>query len=188
MIKQMNKVAEITIYFWIMKIFATTLGETSGDFLSMTCNFGYWTSLGITMSLFVLFFLIQLGSKKFHPVSYWAVIVATTTVGTEISDLMDRTLGLGYMKGSLILFSCLAITLAIWFYREKNLEVYPIYEKRKEMLYWIAILFSNSLGTAFGEFLVDNMNFSYIGGALVCAGIIVVGILPNKLQGFLFQV
>ena len=177
MIEKINKVAEITVYFWIMKIFATTLGETSGDFLSMTCDLGYWTSLGITMSFFILFLVIQLQSKKFNPIFYWAVIVATTTVGTEISDLMDRTLGLGYMMGSLILFSSLAITLAIWFYKEKNLEVYPIYEKNKELFYWITVLFSNSLGTAFGDFLSDNLGLSYIGGALVCAGIILLVIL-----------
>ena len=175
--KRMNKVAEITVYFWIMKIFATTLGETAGDFLSMTCNLGYWISLAITMSFFILVSVIQIQSKKLHPSFYWAVIVATTTVGTEISDLMDRTLGLGYMAGSLILFFCLATTLAVWFYREKNLEVYPIYEKRQEILYWVAVLFSNSLGTAFGDFLSDNLSLNYIGGALVCAGIIVAVIL-----------
>ena len=174
MSEKINKVAEITIYFWIMKIFATTLGETSGDFLSMTCNLGYWTSLGITMSFFILILLTQLNSKEFRPSFYWAVIVATTTVGTEISDLMDRTLGLGYMMGSLILFSCLVTALAIWFYKEKNLEVYPIYEKKKEMLFWIAVLFSNSLGTAFGDFLSDNLKLNYIGGALICAGIILL--------------
>ena len=174
---KINKVAEITVYFWIMKIFATTLGETSGDFLSMTCNLGYWTSLAVTTGFFIAILAAQLTSKKFYPTFYWMVIVATTTVGTEISDLMDRTLGLGYMTGSLILFSGLAATLAVWFYREKNLEVYPIYEKQKEVLYWIAILFSNSLGTAFGDFLSDNLHLNYIGGALVCAGIILLVIL-----------
>ena len=175
--EKINKVAEITIYFWVMKIFATTLGETSGDFLSMTCNLGYWMSLAITMSFFILILAAQLLSKKFHPAFYWAVIVATTTGGTEISDLMDRTLGLGYMMGSLILFFCLSMTLAIWFYRERNLEVYPIYEKHKEMLFWLAVLFSNSLGTAFGDFLSDNLGLNYIGGASVCAGIILLVIL-----------
>ncbi len=174
MTEKVNKVAEITMHFWIMKILATTLGETTGDLLSMTLGLGYTTSLMITAGFFLFVLMLQLRSQKFHPVFYWAVIVGTTTVGTEISDLMDRTLGLGYMKSSFMLFSCLLITLAIWFYQEKNLEVYPIHEKKKETFYWITILFSNSLGTAFGDFLSDNMGLSYIGGALVCAGIIVL--------------
>ena len=177
MVEKMNKVAQITLYFWIMKILATTLGETSGDFLSMTCSFGYCSSLIMTMGFFLLVLAFQLGFSKFHPVIYWAVIVGTTSVGTEISDLMDRTLGLGYVKGSFILFSLLMITLGIWYYREKNLEVYPITEKKKEIFYWMAVLFSNSLGTAFGDFLSDNMGLSYIGGALVCSGIIILVVL-----------
>lgn len=169
-----NKVAKITVYFWIMKILATTLGETSGDLLSMTFNLGYLTSLIVTLGFLISMLVIQLRSLKFHPVIYWAVIVGTTSVGTEVSDLMDRTLGLGYMKGSFILFSFLMTTLGAWFYSEKNLEVYPIYHKKKEIFFWTAVLFSNSLGTAFGDFLSDNMGLSYKGGALVCAGIIMV--------------
>jgi len=172
--ERMNKVAKITAYFWIMKVLATTLGETSGDSLSMTLKLGYIASLGITALFFLIVLLIQLNSRKFHPVIYWAVIVGTTTLGTEISDFMDRTLKLGYMAGSLILLSLLLIALVIWYFKEKNLEVYPIYDKGKELFYWIVILFSNSLGTAFGDFLSDNMNLSYLSGALVCAGIIVL--------------
>jgi uncharacterized membrane-anchored protein len=167
-----NKVAQITVYFWILKILATTLGETSGDLLSMTLKLGYITSLIITLVFLVSVLVVQLRSHKFHPVVYWAVIVGTTSVGTEVSDLMDRTLGLGYMKGSFILFSFLMTTLGVWFYSEKNLEVYPIYHKKKEIFFWTAVLFSNSLGTAFGDFLSDNMGLNYVGGALVCAGII----------------
>jgi len=175
--KNMNKVAQITLYFWIMKILATTLGETTGDLLSMTCSLGYCTGIFVTMGFFIIVLALQLRSFKFHPVLYWAVIVGTTSVGTEISDYMDRTLGLGYLKGSLILFSFLAATLAVWYYKEKNLEVYPITERKIEIFYWVAILFSNTLGTAFGDFLSDNMGLSYIGGALVCAGIILLVIL-----------
>jgi uncharacterized membrane-anchored protein len=177
MTARMNKVAQITVFFWIMKILATTLGETSGDLLSMTWNLGYSYSLLITMGFFLVVLAVQLRSLKFHPAIYWAVIVGTTSVGTEISDLMDRTLHLGYTKGALILASCLFITLGVWFYREKNLEVYPITEKSKEVFYWIAVLFSNSLGTAFGDFLSDDMQLSYVGGAMVCAGVIAVIIL-----------
>ena len=170
--EKLNKVAQITIYFWIMKVLATTLGETSGDFLSMTCGFGYIASLMITLGFFIFMLAMQLKSRSFSPAVYWAVIVGTTSVGTEISDLMDRTLGLGYKTGSLILSSLLLITLVVWYYREKNLEVYPIYEKKKEAFYWMAVLFSNSLGTAFGDFLSDNLGLSYTGGAVVCMGVI----------------
>ena len=174
---EINKVAKITASFWVMKILATTLGETSGDFLSMTINLGYIVSLAITTALFLLALVLQLRSQKFQPILYWAVIVGTTSVGTEISDFMDRTLNLGYMKGALILFSLLSASLAIWYYKERNLEVYPIIRKQKEVFYWTTVLFSNSLGTAFGDFLSDNMKLSYTGGALVCAVIIVLVIL-----------
>ncbi len=182
MTEKINKVAQITFYFWIMKILATTLGETSGDFLSMTCNLGYSSSLLIMMGFFIFVLALQLLSSKFHPVLYWAVIVGTTSVGTEISDFMDRTLRLGYVKGSLILFFFLSATLAVWYYRKRNLEVYPIYDKKKEIFFWSAVLFSNSLGTAFGDFLSDNMKLNYIGGALVCAGIIVAVLLLHYLS------
>ncbi len=174
--ERMNKVAKITIYFWIMKILATTLGETSGDLLSMTCNLGYCSGLLITSCFFIVVLALQLKSLKFHPFLYWAVIVGTTSVGTEISDYMDRTLGLGYTRGSLLLVFFLLTTLVLWYYRERNLEVYPITERRIEIFYWIAILFSNTLGTAFGDFLSDNLKLSYTGGAVVCAAII-VGVL-----------
>jgi len=177
----MNKVAKITASFWIMKILATTLGETSGDYLSMTLNLGYSVSLAITSAFFLLALWVQLKSQKFHPVFYWAVILGTTMVGTEISDSMDRSLNLGYVMGSVILFACLAMALAFWYYKEKNLEVYPIMGRGKEVFYWITVLFSNSLGTAFGDFLSDNLSLSYMGGALVCAGIIIVVVLLHYL-------
>jgi uncharacterized membrane-anchored protein len=160
-----------------MKVFATTLGETSGDLLSMTCNLGYYNSLLITLGFFLFVLVLQVGSSRYHALFYWAVIVGTTSVGTEISDLMDRTLGLGYMKGSGLLASCLFICLGIWYYREKNLEVYPIFDRKKEIFYWITVLFSNSLGTAFGDFLSDNLHLTFKGGALVCAGIIAIVVL-----------
>ena len=111
----LNKVAQVTIFFWIMKILATTLGEVAGDFLSMTLKLGYWISLGITLALLIVVLFAQIKGKRFHSALYWAAIIATTTAGTEVSDLMDRTLGLGYTLGALILFSGLAATLFIWF-------------------------------------------------------------------------
>lgn len=172
-----NKVAKITLIFWLMKIVATTLGETLGDFISMTLNLGYAKSLGISLLFFALVLFAQLTVKKYITVIYWLVIVGTTTLGTEISDYIDRTLHLGYAQGSLILIGCLLLTLFLWNMRYKNLEVYPITEQKKEIFYWVAILFSNSLGTAFGDFLSDNMGFSYLNGALVTGVIILIVVL-----------
>jgi uncharacterized membrane-anchored protein len=173
-LENQNKVAKITIYFWIMKIFATTLGETFGDHLSMTYDIGYAISLLITIGFFIIVLLIQLKSDKFHAGLYWLVIVGSTSAGTEVSDLMDRTLGLGYAFGSLILFSLLMITLYLWHHQEKGIRVYPVTEKRVELYYWIAILISNSLGTAFGDYLTDNIGLSYLTGAGVTSAIILI--------------
>jgi uncharacterized membrane-anchored protein len=126
---------------------------------------------------FVAVLMIQLSAKKYIPVFYWLVIIATTTLGTEISDFMDRTLHLGYTFGSLILFTCLLATLFFWFRKFRTLSVYPIFDKTKEIYFWIAVLFSNSLGTAFGDFLSDNAGLSYLQGAFITASIIVVVIL-----------
>ena len=176
-IEKFNKVASITVYFWIMKVLATTLGEITGDFFSMTLNLGYIISLAITVVFLFVALAIQLKVLKFHPAIYWLVIVGTTTVGTEVSDLMDRTLGLGYALGSLMLFSCLLFVLFLWHKNEKGIKVYPITEIRIEIFYWIAILISNSLGTAFGDYLSDNIGLSYGLGALVTAGVIVIVLL-----------
>jgi uncharacterized membrane-anchored protein len=173
----MNKVAKITLYFWIMKVLATTLGEILGDFFSMSLNLGYIVGLGITVALFLVVLIIQLKVSKFHAFLYWLVIVGTTTVGTEISDLMDRTLEVGYAFGSLILFICLLITLLLWYRTEKEIKVYPITSRRVELFYWIAILFSNSLGTAFGDYLSDDMGLSYLTGAAITGAIIIVVVL-----------
>lgn len=169
-----NKVAKITLLFWIMKVIATTLGETLGDFFSMTLNLGYLKALAVMLIFFIATLLVQLSVKKYIPVFYWLVIIGTTTLGTEVSDFMDRTLHLGYAYGSLILFICLAGTLLLWKKRFNDLEVYPIANKGKEIYYWIAILFSNSLGTAFGDYLSDNMGLSYLAGALITASIIII--------------
>lgn len=156
---------------------ATTLGEVLGDFFSMTLGLGYVISLGITVGLFLIVLAIQLQANRFHALLYWLVIIGTTTVGTELSDLMDRTLGLGYALGSLILFVGLVATLLLWHKKEDEIRVYPITDSGVELFYWIAILFSNSLGTAFGDYLSDNVGLSYGTGALVTGGIIVVVVL-----------
>ncbi len=177
---KLNKVAEITLLFWIMKIVATTLGETLGDFLSMTLNLGYLVGIGITLVFFIIVLLVQLSAKKYNPIFFWLVIIATTTLGTEISDFLDRSLHLGYTLGSLVLFSGLILTLFLWYKKFETLNVYPIIDKNKEIYYWIAVLFSNSLGTAFGDYLSDIVGLSYLNGALVTAGIIVIVFLLHN--------
>ncbi|TCL66049.1 putative membrane-anchored protein [Mariniflexile fucanivorans] len=175
--KKLNKVAEITLIFWLMKIVATTLGETLGDYLSMTLNLGYLTGIFITLVFFLIVLSVQLLTKKYIPVFYWLVIIATTTLGTEISDFLDRSLHLGYTLGSLVLFSGLILTLFLWNKKFKNLKVFPIFDRDKEVYYWVAILFSNSLGTAFGDYLSDVVGLSYLNGAMITAGIILVVVL-----------
>ena len=170
-----NKVAQVTIFFWIMKIIATTLGETAGDFISQGLNWGYYVGFAITIALLAIILFFQIQSEKYRPALFWLAIIATTTAGTEVSDLMDRSLGLGYALGSLILTACLLTTLAVWYYRDRDLSVYPIIRKDAETTYWLAVVFSNSLGTAFGDFLTDNMGLSYIQGALVT--ITVIGVV-----------
>ena len=160
-----------------MKIIATTLGETLGDHLSMTLNLGYSAGIGITLVFFLIALIVQILTKKYVPLYFWLVIIATTTLGTEISDYIDRTLHLGYAFGSLILFSLLALTLILWYKKFKSLNIFPIIDRNKEVFFWIAVLFSNSLGTAFGDYLIDNIGLSYINGALVTAGVILIVVL-----------
>lgn len=174
---KLNKIAEITLLFWLMKIVATTLGETLGDFISMTLKLGYLTGIVITSVFFIVLLYVQLKAKKFNPISFWLVIIATTTLGTEISDFIDRSLNLGYTLGSLILLMGLICTLYLWNKKYNNLNVNPIIENQKELYFWIAVLFSNSLGTAFGDYLSDIIGFSYLQGALITAIIIVIVIL-----------
>lgn len=179
--ERFNKVAEITLIFWLMKIVATTLGETLGDYLSMTLNLGYLTGIVITLGFFLVVLYVQLKSKHYTPLFYWLVIVATTTLGTEISDFLDRSLNLGYTLGSLVLFAGLVITLSLWYRKYKTLSVFPIYDRNKEVYYWTAILFSNSLGTAFGDYLSDVIALSYLNGAIVTATIIMIVVLLHYL-------
>ncbi len=167
--------------FWIMKICATTLGETAGDLLSMTMSIGYAISSIILLSLFLVTLVIQLCVNTFHPVLCWSVILTTSTAGTTLSDYMDRTLGLGYAKGSLILVSGLLIVLAVWRLNEKTLSVSNINTIKAELFYWVAILFSNTLGTALGDFLADDSGLGFLGGALLVGGVIALIALASYL-------
>ena len=168
----MSKVAKVTILFWIMKIVATTLGETAGDFISMSLRLGYYVGFAVTFVILAILLFFQIQSDRYRPALYWMAIVGTTTAGTEVSDLMDRSFGLGYAVGSLILVAGLLSVLAIWYYRDRDLSVYPIMRKDAEISYWLAVVFSNSLGTAFGDFLTSDLGLSYIQGAFVTAGVI----------------
>ncbi len=175
----MNKVAQVTLSFWIMKVCATTLGETAGDLVSMTLNVGYAVSSVILLSLFLGTLVLQLLSDRFDPVRYWSVILTTSTAGTTMSDYMDRTLGLGYAKGSLILVTCLLVVLAAWRFSEKTLSVSNIHTTKAELFYWVAILFSNTLGTALGDFLADDSGLGFLGGAVLIGGLIALVALAS---------
>ncbi len=177
----LNKIAAITLSFWIAKIIATTLGETAGDFLAHTLGLGYVIGLSITGALLVGVLVAQIRSKTYHPAMFWAAIVATTTAGTEISDLMDRTLGLGYVLGSSIIFAGLLGTLTLWYVRKSTLNVDVVNDRETELFFWIAVLFSNSLGTAFGDAIVDALGLSYMQGAMICSAVIGVVLLLHYL-------
>ncbi|MFB0705015.1 COG4705 family protein [Pseudomonas protegens] len=173
----MNKLPQITLAFWVMKICATTLGETAGDLLSMTLNVGYAISSMILISVFLLTLVTQLWSKTYNPVLYWIVILSTSTAGTTMSDFMDRTLGLGYASGSLILIGILLAIFALWRLSGDSLNVNKIQTFRGEMFYWMAILFSNTLGTALGDYLADDSGLGFAGGALLIGLTIAVVVL-----------
>jgi uncharacterized membrane-anchored protein len=165
----MNKVAQVTLAFWIMKICATTLGETGGDLLSMTLNLGYAVSTAVFFGIFLATLLAQVTSRSYHPLMYWTVIISTTTAGTTLSDYLDRTAGLGYIGGSLVLVAILVAILAVWRLTLGSLAVDRIDNPKAETFYWVTILFSNTLGTALGDFLADKtgLGLGYEGGALV---------------------
>ena len=177
--KHANKVAEVTFLFWIIKICATTLGETAGDLLSMTLDVGYGLSSIILIGLFLATLVAQLRSERFRPALYWSVVLTTSTAGTTMSDYMDRTLGLGYAAGSAILVTCLALVLLAWRLTEKSLSVSSIRTTRAELFYWTAILCSNTLGTALGDFLADDSGLGFLGGAAVIGGLIALVALAS---------
>lgn len=175
----MDKLPKITIFFWVMKICATTLGETAGDLMSMTLNIGYAVSTIILLGIFLATLTTQLFSKKYHPLLYWSVILATSTAGTTMSDFMDRTLGLGYATGSMILITLLVTILGIWRFTQGSLSVENIRTLKVELFYWTAILFSNTLGTALGDYLADDSGLGFAGGAALIGGILALIVLAH---------
>ncbi|GJD55129.1 hypothetical protein [Methylobacterium dankookense] len=172
--RALSKVPEVTLGFWIIKILATTLGETGGDTVTMTLNWGYLAGTALFAVLLVALVVAQIMSKRFHPVLYWSTIVASTTFGTTMADFADRSLGIGYTGGSTLLLACLAAVLGLWYATEGTVSVDTVSTPRVEAFYWGAITFSQTLGTALGDWLADTGGLGYEGGALVFAAALAV--------------
>lgn len=173
----LSKVPAVTLAFWIIKIAATTLGETGGDSVTMTLNWGYLVGTVIFVSLLLILVVGQIMARKFHPFLYWATIVASTTFGTTMADFADRSLGIGYTGGSTLLFVCLMIVLGLWYRSQGTISVNTISTPKAEAFYWAAITFSQTLGTALGDWLADTGGLGYEGGALVFgAGLMIVAV------------
>jgi len=163
----LNKVPEVTLAFWIIKIAATTLGETGGDTVTMTLNWGYLAGTALFLAVLMLLVSLQITAKKFHPFLYWATIVASTTFGTTMADFADRSLGIGYTGGSSLLLVLLLATLGLWYWSSGSISVDTVSTPKVEMFYWAAITFSQTLGTALGDWMADSTGLGYEGGALV---------------------
>ena len=165
--KSSVKVPEVTLIFWVIKIAATTLGETAGDAVSMSMNLGYLAGTGIFAAIFAAAVITQIAAKKFHPFLYWITIIATTTVGTTLADFADRSLGIGYAGGSTLLLSLLLATLFLWHRTMGSVAVDTVSTPRAEAFYWVTIMFSQTLGTALGDWMSDSAGFGYLGSAVV---------------------
>ncbi len=169
-----SKVPEVTLIFWIIKILATTLGETGGDAVSMSMNLGYLVGTGIFALIFIIAVIAQISAKKFHPVVYWITIIATTTVGTTLADFVDRSLGIGYFGGTTILFTLLMASLFIWHRTLGTIAVDSVSSPKSEMFYWVTIMFSQTLGTALGDWTADTAGMGYGGAAIVFSAMLLV--------------
>ena len=156
-----TKVPEVTIIFWILKIAATTLGETGGDTVTMTLNWGYLAGTALFLSLLIVLVILQIGAKSFHPFLYWATIIASTTAGTTMADFADRSLGIGYPGGSTLLFACLMATLGAWYWTMGSISVATVDNPKVEAFYWVAITFSQTLGTALGDWMADSTGYEH---------------------------
>ena len=175
--KGINRVPHIIFLYWIIKIASTTLGETGADMFSMTLNLGYGETILIFFILFLILLVIKLYLKKYNPAAYWLVFTATAIVGTGISDFIDRTLGLGYAVGSVILIFLLLLILALWFKKERSISVEYITTTSAEIYYWIAFLIANTLGTAAGDFVADSLGFGFLLSAILITGLLIITIL-----------
>lgn len=170
-----SKVPEVTLIFWLIKILATTLGETGGDAVSMSVGLGYAVSSVIFMGVFAAAVVVQISAKTFRPLLYWFVVIATTTAGTTMADFADRSLGIGYPGGASLLFLLLMVSLAFWRWVEGTISVDTVTAPRTETFYWVSIMFSQTLGTALGDWMADTNGLGYERGALVfAAGLAVI--------------
>lgn len=170
----LTKVPEVTLGFWLIKIAATTLGETGGDAVTMSMHLGYLIGTAIFALIFVAAVLAQIRAKGFHPLLYWLTIIATTTVGTTMADFADRSLGIGYAGGSSLLLALLLISLFVWYRTLGSVSVSTINTPKAEIFYWVTIMFSQTLGTALGDWTADSMGLGYGGAALVFGGLLVL--------------
>jgi len=165
----LSKVPEITLAFWLIKVLATTLGETGGDAVSMSMDLGYLVGTIIFMSLFIAAVLFQIKAKAFHPFIYWVTIIASTTVGTTLADFADRSLGIGYLGGSTLLAALLGLTIFIWYKSLGSVDVGSVHTPKAETFYWLTIMFSQTLGTALGDWTADSADLGYVGAAYIFA-------------------
>jgi uncharacterized membrane-anchored protein len=168
----LSKVPEVTLLFWIIKIAATTLGETGGDAVSMSMNLGYLVGTGIFAAIFIGAVLLQIRAKRFHPALYWATIIASTTVGTTLADFTDRSLGIGYAGGTAILLTLLLLSLYTWHRSLGSISVETVSTTRAELFYWVTIMFSQTLGTALGDWTADSAGMGYVGAAIIFGGLL----------------
>ena len=162
-----SKVPEITLLFWIIKIAATPLGETGGDAVTMSMDLGYLVGTLIFAVIFLIAVCAQIKARRFHPALYWATIIATTTVGTTLADFADRSLGIGYLGGSTLLFVLLMASLALWYKTLGSVSVDTVNSPKAELFYWVTIMFSQTLGTALGDWMADSADMGYGGAAIV---------------------
>lgn len=173
-INALTKVPEVTLVFWIIKIAATTLGETGGDAVSMSMNLGYLIGTAIFLTIFLAAVFAQIKAKTFQPFLYWTTIIATTTVGTTLADFADRSLGIGYAGGSTLLLALLLGSLFIWHRTLGSVSVSTVSSPKAEMFYWVTIMFSQTLGTALGDWTADTAGFGYTGAAIVFGALLVL--------------
>lgn len=168
----LNRVPHIILLYWIIKIAATTLGETGADMFSMTFELGYGLTIGLFMAVFIFFLIIKLAMKRYEPLMYWLVFTASAIAGTAISDYIDRTLGLGYAGGAVLLLTLLVAILGLWYRQEKSISVENIRTFPAELYYWLAFLIANTLGTAAGDYLADGLEMGFMTSAALIAGLL----------------
>lgn len=163
----LSKVPEVTLIFWVIKVLATTLGETGGDAVSMSMDLGYLVGTVIFSVIFMVAVVFQISARKFHPVLYWITIIATTTVGTTLADLADRSLGIGYAGGTTTLFILLMVSLFLWYRTLGSVAIETVGSPKSEVFYWVTIMFSQTLGTALGDWAADTAGLGYGGGVIM---------------------